>query len=118
MADRIYAVAIKRDIPKGCRLVRASSAAQAIKHVWDHSTYAEVAKQNTIVDLMLAGIRVEDATGGQSSGGGTPQPASANGRPSDFESENSGSSPEAGASAAERDIPASLDRRVPRLAAE
>jgi hypothetical protein len=58
--SRVYAVKIHGDTPKA-RLVRASNVAAAIRHVAESLVYAEVAKQDTLIDLIAAGVRVEDA---------------------------------------------------------
>lgn len=59
--NRVYAVKIHSDTPK-VRLVRASNVGSAIRHVVETLVYAEVAKQDTLIDLLAAGVKVEDAT--------------------------------------------------------
>lgn len=48
-------------------LVRAQSQAQAIRHVVKETYRAAVAAQETLVDLLSAGVKVQDA-------GAEPQP--------------------------------------------
>ena len=43
------------------RLVRASSPAQAVRHVAGKMISADVATQEEIVDLVTKGVKVEDA---------------------------------------------------------
>lgn len=57
---RVYAVKIHSETPK-VRLVRASNVASAIRHVSETLIHAEVAKQDTLIDLIAAGVKVEDA---------------------------------------------------------
>lgn len=61
MSKRIYLVT--RGPGEPGRLVRAFSQAQAIRHVAASLYSATVAKQETIVAMMSAGGRVEDASG-------------------------------------------------------
>lgn len=59
---RIYLVASKLgEGNEAGALVRASSQAQAIGHVVRNRYAAEVASQTQLVDLVTAGIKVEDA---------------------------------------------------------
>lgn len=58
--SRVYAVKIHSETPK-VRLVRASNVAAAIRHVAETLIHAEVAKQDTLIDLLAAGVRVEDS---------------------------------------------------------
>jgi hypothetical protein len=44
------------------RLVRANSAAQALRHVAGKMIFADVATQDVLVSLISKGVRVEDAT--------------------------------------------------------
>lgn len=61
MTTRIYVVSnLDRD-PIEHRLVRAATSAQAINHVTKRRYIAEVAKQQTLLDLRDAGIAVETA---------------------------------------------------------
>lgn len=48
-------------LPKAARLVRAPNAAQAIRHVVRGLFKAEVATQTQLVDLLTAGVKVEEA---------------------------------------------------------
>jgi hypothetical protein len=59
MKDRIYVVVNGKDEPL-CRLVRAQSRAQAIKHV-TKNIVCKVAGQQELVDLLTAEVSVEDA---------------------------------------------------------
>lgn len=65
MATRIYAVGPKKGSGaqpvESVRLVRASTQAQAVRHVVRNTFTAEVATQEQLVDLMTVGVRVEDA---------------------------------------------------------
>lgn len=61
MTTRIYRVFNVRTAAE--HLVRASSQAQAIRHVVADEYRAAVAGQETIVELMSHGARVMDATG-------------------------------------------------------
>lgn len=62
---RIYVITDLEDAdnPSSRRLVRAISAAQAIRHAADHYT-AAVATQDDLVRLVSEDVDVEDATGG------------------------------------------------------
>lgn len=59
MSQRIYVVT-NRDTPVQ-HLVRAASPAQAIRHVARAKFGCAVAGQETIVELLGEGVRVEDA---------------------------------------------------------
>lgn len=48
-------------INPGGRLVRANSRAQAVRHVSDGYFKAEIAKGETIAELMAKGVKCEDA---------------------------------------------------------
>ena len=56
-AQRIYVVTNGN----GRQLVRASSQAQAIRHIVSTEYSAEVAKPDDIVELMTAGVQVQTA---------------------------------------------------------
>lgn len=58
--SRIYAVKINTPEPT-VRLVRASNIIGAIKFVTGSLVHAELATQETIVDLVTAGVKVEEA---------------------------------------------------------
>lgn len=61
-AKRIYLVASKLgEGEEAGALVRASSQAQAIGHVVRNRYVAEVASQTQLVDLLMAGIKVQEA---------------------------------------------------------
>ena len=60
MSQRIYRV-INTDTAAE-HLVRASSQAQAIRHVVKETYRAAVAAQETLVDLLSAGVKVQDAS--------------------------------------------------------
>ncbi len=72
MASRIYAV--KDTQAKTVELVRAANPAAAVRHVVGRRYYVEVANQQTIVDLMMAGKKVLDGTTAQA--GGAPSETS------------------------------------------
>jgi hypothetical protein len=57
-AKRIYEV--KNKETGVCRLVRASSRAQAVGHVARNSFDVEVASQDTLVNVVGMGVKVED----------------------------------------------------------
>jgi hypothetical protein len=61
MSTRIYVVSDSTEAG-GQHLVRAASPAAAIRHVVRERYKAAVAAQETIVELLTAGQRVEDAT--------------------------------------------------------
>lgn len=54
---RIYVVASD----SGRHLVRAASQAQAIRHIVSSEYTAEIAKAETLVELISAGVSVQDA---------------------------------------------------------
>ena len=58
--SRIYQVDILR-APTAVRLVRASSQAQAIRHVAEGLITADIAGQEALVKLLGNGVKVEDA---------------------------------------------------------
>ena len=59
MSLRIYRVINTETAAE--RLVRAQSQAQAIRHVVKETYRAAVAGQETIVELLTSGVKVEDA---------------------------------------------------------
>lgn len=59
--QRIYAVKIHTPEPK-VRLVRAANVSAAIRHVADTLIYAEVATQDMLVSMLLAGAKVEETS--------------------------------------------------------
>lgn len=61
MSTRIYVVNDTRANPSRQRLVRATSRAQALRHVAQDSFAVEVAGQNALVFLLGNGVQVEDA---------------------------------------------------------
>lgn len=56
---RIYKVKSANKV----HLVRAFSQAQALRHIARHSFVIEVAKATEVADLIIAGVRLEEATG-------------------------------------------------------
>jgi hypothetical protein len=68
-ATRIYAVSRKQPQLGGPeanhRLVRAVNASQAMRHVAEHTLTVGVAGQDQLVDLVAAGVKVEDAKTGE-----------------------------------------------------
>ena len=59
MTTRIYRVTAKRpDGPKP-RLVKASSQAQALRHVVEDTLTVELASQDDLVALVATGVKVE-----------------------------------------------------------
>lgn len=61
MATRIYVVTSIHEQPMTSRLVRASNVSQAVRHAAKSAFMVEVASQDTLVDLIGAGAKVEDA---------------------------------------------------------
>lgn len=69
MSQRIYLVGVIQGavgeagvaIPSAAHLVRANNQSQAIRHVVRGLFKAEVATQAQLVDLLTAGVKVEDA---------------------------------------------------------
>lgn len=59
MSQRIYRVINAETAAE--HLVRASSQAQAIRHVVKETYRAAVAGQETIVELLTSGVKVQDA---------------------------------------------------------
>lgn len=59
--SRIYAVKILLPEPK-VRLVRAANINAALRHVASDLLYAELATQDALVSLSIAGVKVEEAT--------------------------------------------------------
>ncbi len=57
---RIYVVKINNPEPS-TRLVKAGNVNAAIRHVADTLLHAELATQETLVSLVSAGVKVEDA---------------------------------------------------------
>lgn len=62
MSSRIYVVVDKQRLLEEPRLVRAGHPSAAIKHVAGDRLSAEVATQDTLVDLIGRGAKVEEAT--------------------------------------------------------
>ena len=58
---RIYVVSDTRQDPAKCRLVRASTRAQARNHAARVQYEVDVAGQETLVDLLTAGVPIENA---------------------------------------------------------
>jgi len=56
--SRIYSVTTDKE---AARLVRAQTAAQAVRHVWNSMTTCDVASQDDLVTLIASGVKVEDA---------------------------------------------------------
>lgn len=63
MATRIYLVTNKANDSQ--RLVRAANQAQAVRHVARDTISTAVAAQETLVEMLTAGYRVEDARADQ-----------------------------------------------------
>ena len=61
MNSRIYDVCDVEATPPVHRLVEAASQAQAIRHVVSKRFIADVAKQQTLVELLGKGVKVEVA---------------------------------------------------------
>lgn len=59
MSTRIYVVTDLHQNPVRHRLVRASNTAQALRHVAEDQLTVELANQQTLVDLSVAGVKVE-----------------------------------------------------------
>jgi len=62
MSTRIYVVTDTGAQTFHGRLVRASTRAQALRHVVEPRFAVDVASQQTLVDLLGEGITVEDAS--------------------------------------------------------
>jgi hypothetical protein len=64
--SRIYTVTESANAAAGSpvvrHLVRASSPAQAIRHITNRQFVAQVSEQDDLVDLAGAGVKVQDAT--------------------------------------------------------
>lgn len=63
MPERIYRVTPKAEgaEPKESRLVRAGSQAQALRHVAAETLAVSLASQQDLVELLGAGVKVDDA---------------------------------------------------------
>lgn len=61
MAGRIYVVKPRKADPATRRLVRAPNSSQAFRHVAEDTIEVALASQADLVELVGAGVKVEDA---------------------------------------------------------
>jgi len=61
MSSRIYIVSDTSNDPVTHRLIRAATQAQARNHAARAQFKVDVAGQQSLVDLLAAGVKVEDA---------------------------------------------------------
>jgi len=63
MTTRIYVVTGPKYAAdeKGCFLVEAATASQAVRYIVGNQFNAQLATQKVLVDLTLAGVKVESA---------------------------------------------------------
>lgn len=62
MQTRLYIVVDKDDTKSKARLIEASNAAQAVRHVVSARYDASVAKSKEVAELMANGTKVEKAS--------------------------------------------------------